>query len=123
MKTKRYIEDLNKHAKRFTSAWDYFICATGGYFAGYNYRKEHGELADEEIEVPDLKDGDHQLTAKTFLKHQKEIFTYPLKKLLKIYIPMIDFHDLRVIEKDGIITFQGEGKRVSINKTSFRDAE
>lgn len=109
---KRYLRAGGDHCKRFTKAWDYYCIGMGGFLAGYAYRKEHGESGEDTISEEFPKDGEHQLSVRTFTKWQQESASLPLKDLLNTYVPMIKFNNLNVTEDEhGNISFQGTGKR------------
>lgn len=110
---KRYNKQSIEYAKRYTKDWDYFIIATDAYGQGFCDAKQEANLpnlGNDEIEYTST-DGKHQLTATSFLKWKKDNYNLSLKQLFINYLPMIDLKDLRVIEKDGKITFQGEAIR------------
>lgn len=55
--------------------------------------------------------GEHQLTIRTFRKWQEQKQKEPFNESLKTQMNWYDFTDLRIEEKDGIISFQGTCKR------------
>jgi hypothetical protein len=120
-----------EHAKRFTTAWDYFCVATGAYLAGYRAAKEdifdylEGGSSDEYFMAQYLRsmmrdlyieqevsDGTHQLAVASFHKFQKEVddlsFAEAMKKLLTNY----HINDIRVdVDASGVVSFQGTARK------------
>jgi hypothetical protein len=132
VKMKRYEKLAGEHAKMFAKAWDYFCVATGAYLAGYRRAKDDAKhivinqagvshwteedtleliesTANEEIEV-EFKDGEHQLSCASFQKWKIEIDNLSFKDVLKT-IRNYDFEEIRVDEKDGLISFQGTARK------------
>ena len=110
MKIKKYISNCLEHSKKYASSWDYYCLAADSYLAGFRDVTDNTE----EVEYEEPKDGKHQLSETTFRLQKQENYKLPLESLLKTYIPMIDFTEIRVEEKDGVISFQGMGKRVKL---------
>lgn len=115
MKIEKYVNQCITHCQKFTNSWDYFCIASEAFLAGYRAAKEEANLSNlgkDIIEVSDQKDGMHQLSERTFRKHQESISKMPFKNLLTERLYMIDFSDIRVIEdRDCQISFQGIGTR------------
>lgn len=117
MKSASWVKQCFDHCRRYTKAWDYYALSADSFLAGFRAAREaanNPNLGLEEVEFPELLDGMHQLTPRTFAKQKVINYALPFETLLKSYIPMVEFTDIRVEEKDGVISFQGTGKRVNI---------
>lgn len=129
-----------KWARRYTKDWDYFCIATDSYADAYRqskkdvidaFEKKHIELLGQDIQHLDAmekiklamenagteeveevyEDGMHQLSERMFRKRAEENAALPFKDALTAYMKYYDFTDIRVEEKDGIVSFQGMAKK------------
>ncbi len=111
---KRYLIELGEYCKKFSKDWETYCLVSDSYLAGYHSR---GVNSNDEIPTEPAKDGQHQLTPRTFIKWKKDNYNLPLAEALKIYLPMYKFKEVRIVEdKNGVISFQGIGERVKLNE-------
>jgi hypothetical protein len=112
---KQYEKEAVEYARTFTKDWDYFIVASDAYLSGFRSAKEkYSPLVEHEQVEYSQPDGQHQLNGQTFFKIKQMNYSAPLKELLIKYLPMVDFKDVRVVEDNGTISFQGTGVRVKL---------
>ncbi len=100
-----------EHTKRFCRTWDYSCIGIIAFLDGWQQGRESFTDGNEIIEV-DAVEGDHQLSIGNFQRLEKEIINLPFKEALTSLLIHYKFDDLRVNEKDGIVSFQGTARKI-----------
>lgn len=121
MKVKRWTTLVIDYARRVAKNWDYYCLVADAYSAGYRQAKEDcqffndatdfSSVGNNEVDFEESKDGLHQLSTRTFEKWQKDIDNMPFKDLFKAVMYRYQCEDLRVVEENGSVSFQGTAKR------------
>ncbi len=111
---KRYLIELQDYCKRFSKDWQSYCTASDAYLNGF---KSRGTNSYDELPEPELKDGEHQLTPRSFIKWKEENYNLSFQEAFITFLPMFSITELRASEdKDGNVSFQGTVKRVKLSK-------
>lgn len=109
MKVRMKIIELlaTKHAQKFTKNWDYFTLSSAGFLAGAKAASTNDNVVVEET----ILDGEHQLSVATFNKWKEQNKKMSFKDHLTTYLEWFKIEEIRVEEKDGLISFQGTARK------------
>ena len=107
------------HCKRYSRAWDYAAAAMDAFNVAYKHAREDVnreqlknvlfnplEAGEELVEV-EFKDGEHSLAAASFTRWKQENSSLSLQEAMTTYLKMFNINDIRVVESNGVISFQG----------------
>lgn len=108
-----------EHCRRYSRAWDYAAAAMDAFNDGWKQarnevNKEQNknilfnplEAGEELVEV-EFKDGEHSLAAASFTRWKQENSSLSLQEAMTTYLKMFNINDIRVVESNGVISFQG----------------
>ena len=141
---KRLEKLASDFGKKYSKSWDSYGAVADAYLVGYKQAREeantileisinlgfiHGDvgtvrnsldrLGEEQVEQ-EFTNGDHALSHSTFSKWKEDNYKLPFKEAMKSYLPMFNFDEIRVVEKDGVINFQGTATRNVLDVSTLK---